>query len=99
MESSHRQNLILNIFTAEKIWKKRPVMANLNKIKGFLAGHRKRWSVVISVIRLGDFRKFAATNLLTRVALILGNFSASLNTSFFVIKTAVATIWATFGKF
>ena len=47
-----------------------------------------------SVIRLGEFRKFLATNFISKVAQILGHFLAILKIITFKEKTSVVT----FGK-
>ena len=49
----------------------------------------------ISLVRLGDFSKFLATNFLTKVAQIFGIFWAILKSINFAFITAVATFWPT----
>ena len=51
-----------------------------------------------SVTRLGDFLNFLATNLITKVAQIVGDFLGSFEKHCFLSQTGLATFWATIGK-
>ena len=47
---------------------------------------------------MGDFSKLLATNFLTKVAQILGDFLGYFEKPHFKVKTALTTIWATLGN-
>ena len=49
--------------------------------------------------RLGDFWKFLATKFLAKEAQIICNFLGYFEIPHSHVKTALATFWATFGKF
>ena len=51
-----------------------------------------------SVTRLGGFWNFLATNFITKVAQMFGDFLGSCEIHCFLRQTGDATFWATFGK-
>ena len=63
-----------------------------NLVRLFEGEPHQRTLLRSSVTRLGDFKKFLGTNLLTQVAQKL----AVLKMIAFEVKTAVATLWVTF---
>ena len=55
-------------------------------------------SVVTSVTRLGDFWNFLATNFITKVVQMIGNFLGNFENHRFLSPTVVAACRATFGQ-